>query len=133
MTDLAANKQLVKEALELAFSPEVSFADKRIRMTRYFNPDKYIQHSAFVPDGFEGLLRLIEALGQRHARYAVNVVRLIAEDDFVFAHCHYTYGDDDPLGKAIAEVFRLEDGRLIEHWDVIQDVPAEPANGNGMF
>jgi predicted SnoaL-like aldol condensation-catalyzing enzyme len=51
----------------------------------------------------------------------------------VFAHCHYTYGPRDPRGKAIAEVFRFENDRIVEHWDVIQDVPAESKNPNGMF
>jgi predicted SnoaL-like aldol condensation-catalyzing enzyme len=50
----------------------------------------------------------------------------------VVLHVHSTRGDDTP-GRAIVDIFRIDDGKVVEHWDVIQDIPAEPANQNGMF
>jgi len=102
-------------------------------MARYINPNKYIQHSAVVPDGFEGLMGLVARFDDDFGSYAVYVKRMIAEEDLVVAHCHYTYGPKDPRGKSIVEIFRFEDGLIVEHWDVIQDVPEVFANTNGKF
>ena len=126
-------KAAVKALLEAAFTPGLGVSEKRELMARYINPNKYIQHSAVVPDGFEGLMSLVERFDDDFGSYAVDVKRMIAEDDFVVAHCHYTYGPKDPRGKSIVEIFRFEDGRMVEHWDVIQDIPEVFANTNGMF
>jgi predicted SnoaL-like aldol condensation-catalyzing enzyme len=61
--------------------------------------------------------------------------RVIAEGDMVITHSHLDLEPGNPgnPGRALADFFRLEDGKVVEHWDVIQDVPAESADGNGMF
>jgi predicted SnoaL-like aldol condensation-catalyzing enzyme len=63
------------------------------------------------------------------------IKRVIAEGDTVVTHSHLDLepGKPDNPGRALADFFRLEDGKVVEHWDVIQDVPAESANDNGMF
>ncbi len=58
--------------------------------------------------------------------------RVIAEDDLVVLHYHLKMTPDD-LGQAVVDIFRVEDGRIVEHWDVLQPVPAESANTNTMF
>lgn len=131
--DAEAKKKAVIELLQVAFTPGRSPDEKRALMAQYINPNKYIQHSAVVPDGFDGLMSLVAQFDEQFGGYSVEVKRVIAEDDFVWAHCHYGYGPSDPLGKAIVEIFRFEDGLMVEHWDVIQDVPADSANTNGMF
>lgn len=130
---LEANKASVVALLQAAFTPGASASDKRAVMSRYINPEKYIQHSAVVPDGFDGLMSLVATFDEQFETYGVEVKRLVAEGDFVWAHCHYSYGPSDPRGKAIVEIFRFEDGLMVEHWDVIQDVPERSANQNGMF
>ena len=60
------------------------------------------------------------------------IKRVIAEGDLVVLHVHSTRGDDAP-GRAIIDIFRIENGKVVEHWDVIQDIPAQAANTNGMF
>lgn len=127
------NIQIAETALKIAFSPEYSMDEKRKRLPGFINLDKYIQHSAVVADGYEGLLTLIEQIDSAARDYAIHIKRSIAQHDLVFVHCHYFFGNADTQGKAIAEVFRVEDGLLVEHWDVIQDVPATFANANGMF
>jgi predicted SnoaL-like aldol condensation-catalyzing enzyme len=57
---------------------------------------------------------------------------VIAEDDLVVLHYHLKMSPDD-LGQAVVDIFRVEDERIVEHWDVLQAVPAESANTNGMF
>ena len=127
-------KAAVVALLEAAFTPGTPVAEKRRVMSRYINPDKYIQHSAVVPDGFNGLMGLVADFDKKFGKeYRVEVKRLIGEGEFVWAHCHYLYGPSVPRGKAIVEIFRFEDGKMVEHWDVIQDVPPSAVHGNGMF
>jgi predicted SnoaL-like aldol condensation-catalyzing enzyme len=133
MTLLDQRKEAVRDLLETAFDCRLSLADKRQRMSRHVAPDRYRQHSPGIDNGLEALLELISGFDRDFPGYAIAIKRMIAEGDLVFAHCHYTYGARDPAGKAIAEVFRFEGERIVEHWDVIQDVPAVSRNGNGMF
>ncbi|MDX3810360.1 MAG: nuclear transport factor 2 family protein, partial [Bosea sp. (in: a-proteobacteria)] len=60
------------------------------------------------------------------------IVRSSANDDLVWLHVHSTERPDD-RGRAIVDIFRVKDGRIVEHWDVIQPVPEKAANGNTMF
>ena len=133
MSELDRRKQAVKALLEIAFDCAVPLARKRVEMARYINPAKYIQHSPGIANGLEALLLLIEEFDRESPGYAVQVKRVIAEGDLCFAHCHYTFGARDTRGKAIAELFRFEGELIVEHWDVIQDIPAHSRNGNGMF
>ncbi len=61
-----------------------------------------------------------------------DVKRVIAEGDLVVLHYHLPMTPDD-LGRAVVDIFRVEDGKIVEHWDVLQDVPAQSANNNTMF
>jgi predicted SnoaL-like aldol condensation-catalyzing enzyme len=133
MSELDRRKKAVKALLEIAFDCAVPLARKRVEMARYINPAKYIQHSPGIANGLEALLLLIEEFDRESPGYAVQVKRVIAEGDLCFAHCHYTFGARDARGKAIAELFRFEGELIVEHWDVIQDIPAHSRNGNGMF
>lgn len=65
---------------------------------------------------------------QSHAR----IVRSAADSDLVWLHVHSTNGKDD-LGQAVLDVFRVKNGKIVEPWDVTQDVPAKSANLNTMF
>jgi predicted SnoaL-like aldol condensation-catalyzing enzyme len=57
---------------------------------------------------------------------------MIAEGDLVVLHVH-TKRDEHDRGKAVVDIFRVENGKIVEHWDVIQDVPEKAANSNTMF
>ena len=133
MSELQRRKQAVKALLEIAFDSTVPLGRKRVEMARYINPDKYVQHSPGIANGLEALLQLINEFDRESPGYAVQVRRVVAEGDLCFAHCHYTFGAKDLRGKAIAELFRFEGELIVEHWDVIQDIPAHSRNGNGMF
>ena len=60
------------------------------------------------------------------------IKRVVAEGELVATHSHLVLRPGEP-GRALADFFRLENGKVVEHWDVIQDVPAESANTNSMF
>ncbi len=127
------NKNAITKALQLAFDPRISVEDKRVGLSVFIDPDRYLQHSPLVADGFEGLLSLIDGFDKSCDTYSVEIFRLVAEDDMVVAHCRYRHGSTDALGKACVEIFRMEGGRAVEHWDVLQPVPAASANSNGIF
>ncbi len=130
---LEERKAAVRDLLVTAFDPALSIEEKRARMSRHVDPGRYIQHSPGIDHGLEALLDLIAGFDRDFPGYAIDVKRVLAEGDLVFAHCHYTYGSRDPRGKAIAELFRFEGARIVEHWDVIQDVPQHSRSGAGMF
>ncbi len=133
MLTLEQRKAAVHALLTTAFDSGLSVPDKRRAMSRLMDADGYIQHSPGLADGLESLLELIAGFDRDFPGYAIAVKRVIGEGDLVFAHCHYTYGPRDRRGKAIAEIFRFDGDLIVEHWDVIQDVPAESRNPNGMF
>jgi predicted SnoaL-like aldol condensation-catalyzing enzyme len=70
-----------------------------------------------------------------YPRLRLDIKHVIAEGDMVVTHSHLDLepGNADNPGRALADFFRLEDGKVVEHWDVIQDVPVHAANANGMF
>jgi predicted SnoaL-like aldol condensation-catalyzing enzyme len=84
------------------------------------NPDKYIQHNLAVGDGLAGFGALLAQLPEGSAR--VDTVRVFEDGDFVFAHTDYDF-----FGPKIGfDVFRFEHGKIVEHWDNLQDKPVEP-------
>jgi predicted SnoaL-like aldol condensation-catalyzing enzyme len=81
------------------------------------NPNKYIQHNLDVGDGLAGLAAALQALPQGSAR--VNTVRAFQDGDFVFTHTDYNF-----FGPKIGfDIFRFEDGLIVEHWDNLQETP----------
>jgi predicted SnoaL-like aldol condensation-catalyzing enzyme len=90
-------------------------------------PD-YIQHNPQAPDGLEGLLQFTAYLKTLAEPVAINTVRVLQEGDLVVAHSEYSLGGP----KAVFDLFRVADGKLVEHWDAIQDIPAETVSGRTM-
>jgi predicted SnoaL-like aldol condensation-catalyzing enzyme len=93
---------------------------------------QYKQHNPTAADGAEGLKGFIEFLKAKFPNQKGEIKSVIAEGDKVVLHVHSTRGDGTP-GRAIVDIFRLENGKVVEHWDVIQDIPEKAANANGMF
>ncbi len=93
---------------------------------------QYKQHNPTAADGAEGLKGFIEFLKARFPNQKGEIKQVIAEGDRVVLHVHSTRGDGTP-GRAIVDIFRVENGKVVEHWDVIQDIPEKAANSNGMF
>jgi predicted SnoaL-like aldol condensation-catalyzing enzyme len=129
MSDPERNKQVVIDYYTTAFAgnPEQAVAD-------HFGP-RYIQHNPDAQDGPEAFIGFVNWLRSEYPNVHLRIKRVIAEGDMVATHAHLDLEPDDRgnRGRALADFFRLEDGKVVEHWDVIQDVPATSANDNGMF
>ena len=92
----------------------------------------YTQHTPFAADGFEGLRNYINWIAENYPNTKGEIERVFADGDFVLLHCHWT-GFFGKNGDAIIDIFRLEDGKIVEHWDVIQAIPKTALNENSMF
>ena len=119
------NKALVLEAFEALFNKRDYDAAER------FWSDRYIQHSAHIPPGREGLFDLVRGLPDT-SRYENQVI--VAEGDYVIAHGRFS-GNGRPAAWIAADIIRVEDGKLAEHWDVLQDeaTGADSKSGLPMF
>jgi predicted SnoaL-like aldol condensation-catalyzing enzyme len=86
----------------------------------YINPNKYIQHNLGVGDGLAGVLALLQAT---KGSAKVNAVRVFQDGDFVFAHVDYNF-----FGPKVGfDIFRFEDGKIVEHWDNLQETATNPS------
>lgn len=94
--------------------------------------ETYIQHSPHVEDGRDALLAIFERRFVSHPGTSTSIKRTASEGDLVWIHQHVKRSPDD-LGRAVVNIFRMEDGKFVEHWNVIQAVPAESKNNNAMF
>ncbi|MEV4163783.1 nuclear transport factor 2 family protein [Nonomuraea dietziae] len=123
MIDAEHNKQIVQEFVRLAFD-EGRPAEAAARHVG----SPYIQHNPQAPDGPEAFIGFLTQLPDLR----LDVKRVIAEGDLVVVHSLMTMSDAD-RGTAVVDIFRLEDGKIVEHWDVLQEVPGTTANANTMF
>jgi len=123
-TKTLSNKELVKTALTALF-----INGDKTALDKYWS-DHYIQHNPQVGNGREALRKLAASLGSNF-KYEMGLI--VAEGDFVVVHGRYTgFGPKPMIG---VDIFRVKDGKLAEHWDVLQEeVPAEnTASKNPMF
>ncbi|MDX6237080.1 MAG: hypothetical protein QOG10_1895 [Kribbellaceae bacterium] len=123
---LEANKQTV-----LAFY-EVGLNQRDFEAATKLIGPRYVQHNPLIPDGIEGFKAFLGYLAETFPLLRAEVKNVFAEGDFVIGHVHGVRVPGQ-RGSAIVDIFKLEDGKIVEHWDVMQPIPEDAANQNGMF
>ncbi|MGH9044340.1 MAG: nuclear transport factor 2 family protein [Acidimicrobiales bacterium] len=128
MSDVDKNKRLVTEFYETAFvqQRQVEAAD------RYFG-DRYIQHNPFVSDGADGFKRFFTETMPSSPDVKYKILRVIAGDDLVAVHATINRGEGP--GTVLVDMFRVENDKIVEHWDVYMPIPDPAAipHNNGIF
>jgi predicted SnoaL-like aldol condensation-catalyzing enzyme len=99
--------------------------------SKYLGP-RYVQHNPTAPDGIEGFRTFVGFLRDKFPDAHSEIKQVFADGDMVILHVH-AVREKGTRGNAIIDMFKLENGKIVEHWDVIQPVPEKSANGNGMF
>jgi len=124
---LEENKNIIREWHELAINqrkPEEAVA-------KFLGPN-YRQHNPGAGDDPEPFIAAVKGLTKTFPDLRMESKRIIAEGDLVVLHSHLILKPDD-RGSAVVDIFRLENGKIVEHWDVVQEVPEKSANNNTMF
>jgi predicted SnoaL-like aldol condensation-catalyzing enzyme len=123
---LERNKGMAVHVLKGLFEDgDLSVAD------RYIRPD-YIQHNPNAADGTEPLKEFVRAGTTQYSNLRYNVARVLAEGDMVLVHANVVY-EPGTRGQSVVDIFRIQDGMIAEHWDVLQDVPERTVSGYDMF
>jgi len=125
-SQMDANKKVVVEFYDAAIN------QKNFEAASKFLGPRYTQHNPRAADGPEGLKAFLAFLREKFPDYHSEIKRVFADGDYVILHVHNvpTAGS---RGNAIIDIFKLENGKIVEHWDVRQEIPEQAANANTMF
>ena len=127
----AANKKVVE-----GFINDVLMGGQGDKMTTYVNPEKYLQHNSAVADGLDGLGAALKYFAENDMVMVYDKVhKVLGEGNFVLTMSEGKFGKTPGDHVAFYDLFRMENGQIVEHWDVIQPIPpkAEWKNQNGKF
>ena len=124
--DLEANKQNA-----IAFYQTAYLGDPSKAVDLYVGT-QYIQHNPVVADGKQAFIDYFDEMFEGYPEKSIEFVRAIAQGDLVALHTHQTWPDD--VHYVTMDFFRFDDnGKIIEHWDAIQEIPKQTKNGNLMY
>lgn len=120
------NKLLVNNFLK-----DVLMGENPSKITEYISSEQYDQHNPMVKDGLKGLGEAIEYLASQDNLFKYyKIHKVLGEGNFVFTQSE---GEWNKKPYAFYDLFRVQDGKIVEHWDVVQEIPEEMAHNNGMF
>ncbi|MGN7896034.1 nuclear transport factor 2 family protein [Bacillus sp. 22475] len=126
VTEKEKNKKMV-----VYFYNEV-FNKHNIDIIPNYVSEDYQQHNSFVADGRKAFMDFFKEDFVKNPNSSAEIKRVVAEGDTVALHVH-SRANSQGKGVAIVDIFRIKDGKIVEHWDVIQEIPNEAANSNTMF
>jgi predicted SnoaL-like aldol condensation-catalyzing enzyme len=123
---MEANKKAAMEFYDAAINK------KDFEAASKFIGNRYTQHNPGAADGPEGLKAFLGFLREKFPQYHSDIKRAFADGDYVILHVH-NIPTPGARGRAIMDIFKFENGKVVEHWDVAQDIPESPRNNNTMF
>ena len=124
--NLEANKQNTIEFYRTAYLGEPAKA-----VEQYVGAE-YIQHNPLLADGKQALIDYFEKMAREYPSKSIEFVRVVAEGNLVAVHTHQTWPDNEEY--VTMDFFRFDDdGKIVEHWDSMQEIPNESKNGNAMY
>jgi predicted SnoaL-like aldol condensation-catalyzing enzyme len=126
-----AAEQSAKDTVT-AFYKMVFYDHKVAEAFKTYVGASYRQHNPLVPDGIEPSVAFLAKRFETNPQAINEIKRVIADGDLVAVHVHSRLNDGE-RGRAIVDIFRVENGKIVEHWDVIQPVPENAQNNNTMF
>lgn len=145
MKKLLTAVAILSSATALASTPEQNKANALAFYDLAFNQHKvqeatdkyigkeYLQHNPSVADGGQAFVDAFAPFLKENPKSKATIKRVIADGDLVALHVHSQLNDED-RGEAVVDIFRFDkDGKIVEHWDVIQAVPEKTESGRGMF
>ncbi len=125
------NKTAENKALVEAFVTDVLQGKAPEKITDYISTESYTQHNPMVANGLDGLGAALAAMAEAGQVMAYTDTHMVvAEGNFVFTASEGTLGRQH---TAFFDLFRVEDGKIVEHWDTLSEIPAEMAHENGKF
>lgn len=127
----SAEQEAANKAAVLAFY-EQGLNQKDAEAALKYVGDRYVQHNPNAADGPEGFRKFIGFLREKFPQSRSEIKRVFTDGDYVILHVHAVRQPGD-RGSAIIDIFRLEQGKIVEHWDAVQPIPEQSANPNGMF
>ncbi|MFC4277563.1 nuclear transport factor 2 family protein [Achromobacter aloeverae] len=109
------------------------FQDKDVEqaMSTYVNKN-LIQHDPYLGDGAAAMTDFFVPYYEQHPQASAEIKRVVSEGDIVVVHALWKETPED-VGQAVVDIFRVENSKIVEHWNVSQDIPDNPANKNTMF
>jgi predicted SnoaL-like aldol condensation-catalyzing enzyme len=123
---MAQNKQIIAAFYDAVLN------QKDFEKASQYLGSRYTQHNPLAADGPDGLKAFVAFLKDKFPNNRSEIKRIFADGDYVIVHVH-AVREPGTRGNAIVDIFKLEDGKVVEHWDVIQPIPEKAANNNGMF
>ena len=125
-------KQMEENKKAVAAFYDAAINQKDFEAAAKFIGPRYVQHNPRAADGPEGLKAFLGVLREKFPDYHSEIKRVFADGDYVILHVH-NVPMPGARGAAIVDIFKLEDGKIVEHWDVRQEIPEQSANSNTMF
>ena len=117
--------------LVLEMYQEVLIRMDASKVDRYISPE-YLQHSSLAPPGRDALKQFLQMIRRESPDARTQIKRAFVDGDHVVCHVHVVRFPGDP-GLAVVDIFRVAGNMVVEHWDVLMEVPANPVNTNSLF